>query len=55
MRLGGGTQDEDGIGAIATDGVNYQLANRLVANGAVNWLLFDDSDAIFKVGLGYRL
>ncbi|MDJ0706074.1 MAG: hypothetical protein QNJ46_22615 [Leptolyngbyaceae cyanobacterium MO_188.B28] len=52
--LGGTTEGEGDIGAIATGGVDYQLTDRLVANGSVNWLLFDDSDAIFTVGLGYR-
>lgn len=52
--LGGTTEDEGGIGAIVTGGVDYELTDRLVANGSVNWLLFDEEDVSFIIGVGYR-
>lgn len=51
--LGGTTKGDGAIGAIATAGADYQLTDRLVANGAANFLLFDDSDTNFSAGFGY--
>lgn len=55
--LGGGlsvsTEGNGAVGPLVTGGVDYRLTDRLVANGAVHWSIYGDSQVNGTVGLGY--
>jgi hypothetical protein len=55
--VGGGlsvsTEGQGAVGPLVTGGVDYRLTDRLVANGAVHWSIYGDSQVNGSVGLGY--
>jgi hypothetical protein len=55
--VGGGlsvsTEGKGAVGPLLTGGVDYRLTDRLVANGAVHWSIYGDSQVNGSVGLGY--
>jgi outer membrane protein W len=55
--IGGGlsvsTEGSGAVGPLVTGGVDYRLTDRLVANGAVHWSIYGDSQVNGSVGLGY--
>lgn len=55
--VGGGvsvaTQGKGAVGPLLTAGVDYRLTDHLVANGAVNWSIYGNSQVNGTVGLGY--
>ena len=55
--VGGGlsvsTEGNGAVGPLVTGGVDYRLTDRLVANGAVHWSIYGDSQVNGSVGLGY--
>ncbi len=55
--VGGGlsvsTQGDGAIGPLVTGGVDYRITDRIVANGAVNWSIYGNSQVNGTVGLGY--
>ncbi|TVP66547.1 MAG: hypothetical protein EA342_11570 [Leptolyngbya sp. LCM1.Bin17] len=55
--LGGGvsvsTQGSGAVGPMITGGVDYRITDRVVANGAVNWSIYENSRVNGSIGLGY--
>ena len=52
--IGGDLGDDSTVDFAITGGVDYRFADRWVANGAVNYLPFSDSDEVdFSLGVGY--
>ncbi len=55
--VGGGlsvsTEGKGAVGPLVTGGIDYRLTDRLVANGAVHWSIYGNSQVNGTVGLGY--
>ena len=55
--VGGGlsvsTEGDGAVGPLVTGGVDYRITDRIVANGAVNWSIYGNSQVNGTVGLGY--
>ncbi|WP_026072767.1 hypothetical protein [Nodosilinea nodulosa] len=55
--VGGGlsvsTQGAGAVGPLVTGGVDYRISDHVVANGAVNWSIYGNSQVNGTVGLGY--
>ncbi|MGF1566789.1 MAG: hypothetical protein ACFCVD_01725 [Nodosilinea sp.] len=55
--VGGGvsvsTEGSGAVGPLVTGGVDYRITDRVVANGAVNWSLYGNSQVNGTIGLGY--
>lgn len=55
--VGGGlsvsTEGDGAVGPLVTGGVDYRITDRIVANGAVNWSIYGNSQVNGSVGLGY--
>ncbi len=55
--VGGGlsvsTEGKGAVGPLLTGGVDYRLSDQWVANGAVHWSIYGDSQVNGSVGLGY--
>ncbi|WP_228040174.1 hypothetical protein [Nodosilinea sp. LEGE 07088] len=55
--VGGGlsvsTEGAGAVGPLVTGGVDYRITDRVVANGAVNWSIYGNSQVNGTVGLGY--
>jgi hypothetical protein len=47
------TQGDGAIGPLLTAGIDYRITDRVVANGAVNWSIYGNSQVNGTVGLGY--
>jgi opacity protein-like surface antigen len=41
------------VGPLLTAGVDYRISDRVVANGAINWSIYGNSQFNGTVGLGY--
>ena len=55
--VGGGlsvsTEGKGAVGPLLTGGVDYRLSDQWVANGAVHWSIYGDSQVNGTLGLGY--
>ncbi len=47
------TEGEWAVGPLLTAGVDYRITDRVVANGAVNWSIYGNSQVNGTIGLGY--
>ena len=47
------TKGAGAVGPLLTAGADYRLTDKVVANGAVHWSLFGDSQVNGSIGLGY--
>jgi hypothetical protein len=47
------TEGAGAVGPLVTGGVDYRITDRVVANGAVNWSIYGNSQVNGTVGLGY--
>jgi hypothetical protein len=47
------TEGKGAVGPLVTGGVDYRITDRLVANGAVHWSIYGNSQVNGTVGLGY--
>ena len=55
--VGGGlsvsTEGAGAVGPLVTGGVDYRITDHIVANGAVNWSIYGNSQVNGTIGLGY--
>jgi hypothetical protein len=47
------TEGAGAVGPLLTGGIDYRITDRVVANGAVNWSIYGNSQVNGTIGLGY--